>query len=103
MDSDRIKKKAEELADRLKKTDSEIKGKAGQLADRLKNKAGETSGSKSSQSSAAREQGGSKARESSESSKNVGRDIPSGRPAREQPREERDVDDLDIDIEEEAA
>ena len=100
MDSDRIKKKAEELAERLKSSDSQsLKNKADELAEQIKNKTREFSGGDRPQSDDSLEQAKNKIREVLGGAKKSS-PVPSKRKSADQ----RDLDDLDDEnVEEEAA
>ena len=99
MDSDSIKKKAEELAERLKSSDSQsLKNKADELAEQIKNKTREFSGGDRSQSDDSLEQAKNKIREVLGGAKK-----PSPDPSNRESVDQRDLDDLDEDVEEEAA
>lgn len=98
MDSDRIKKKAEELAERLKSSDSQsLKSKADELAEKIKNKTREFSGNRP-QSDDSLEQAKNKIREVLGGAKK-----PSPDPSNRESVDQGDLDDLDEDVEEEAA
>jgi hypothetical protein len=103
MDSDRIKKKAGELAEQLKRSDSQsLKSKGDELAEQLKKKAREFSG-KSPESDDSLEQAKNKIREVLGGTKKPSRDATS-RPTGKKPVDQHSLDDLDDqDVEEEAA
>jgi len=100
MDSDSIKKKAEELAERLKSSDSQnLKKKADELAEQIKNKTREFSSGDRPQSDDSLEQAKNKIREVLGGAKK-----PSPDPSNRESADQRDLDDHDDEnVEEEAA
>jgi hypothetical protein len=100
MDSDRIKKKAQELAERLKSSDSHsLKDKGEELTEQMKNKTREFSGSDRPQSDDSLERARNKIREVVSGAKK-----PTPGPSDRKSADQRDLDDMDDqDVEEEAA
>jgi hypothetical protein len=107
MDNDRIKKKAEELAERLKRSGSQsLKSQGQELADRIKNQAGEVS-SKNPPSGDSLDQAKNKVREELGGAKKTSSNASSpltGERSRSKDERSPDDDDLDdLDLEEEVA
>jgi hypothetical protein len=94
MDNDRIKKKAEELAERLKSSGSQLKNQGEELADRIKNRAREVGEDKGPRSDDSLEQAKNKIREKLGGAKKTSRDV-SSRLTDERSEDQRGRDDLD--------